>query len=89
MGANMENLIEQCLVTAGVDTHKDTHTVAALDSTGRLLGVSEFAATTQGYRQIDRDDRGVDMYLPGDGGYQIVNTGLSGNGNGHHIDRVS
>ena len=25
-------------VTGGVDTHKDTHTVAALDASGRLLG---------------------------------------------------
>ena len=25
-------------VTGGVDTHKDTHTAAALDASGRLLG---------------------------------------------------
>jgi len=50
----LENLIEQRLVTAGVDTHKDTHTVAALDGTARLLGVAEFAATAQGYRQIEQ-----------------------------------
>jgi transposase len=43
---------EEILITAGADTHKDTHTVAALDGTGRLLGVAEFAATAQGYRQV-------------------------------------
>ena len=36
-------------VTGGVDTHKDTHTVAALDASGRLLGHREFAATAAGY----------------------------------------
>jgi transposase len=46
------SLSEKVLVTGGVDTHKDSHTVAALDKTGRLLGVSEFLATTQGYRKI-------------------------------------
>src|SRR5262245_46461978 len=32
-------------VTGGVDTRKDTHTAAALDASGRLLGHREFAAT--------------------------------------------
>lgn len=50
----MDNVIEQLLVTAGVDTHKDTHTVAALDGRGQLLGVSEFAATAKGYRKIQQ-----------------------------------
>ena len=45
---------ERIIVTAGVDTHKDTHTVAALDSSGCLLGVSEFPATTIGYRLMRR-----------------------------------
>ncbi len=35
----MTNSNEKILITAGADTHKDTHTVAALDGTGRLLGV--------------------------------------------------
>jgi transposase len=45
---------EEILITAGADTHKDTHTVAALDSTGRLLGVTEFAATAKGYTQVQQ-----------------------------------
>jgi transposase len=39
-------------VTGGVDTHKDTHTAAALDASGRLLGHREFAATPAGYAAV-------------------------------------
>ena len=48
----MRRMSEQILITAGADTHKVTHTVAALDGTGRLLGVTEFAATAKGYKQV-------------------------------------
>lgn len=44
-----QDLIE---VTGGVDTHKDTHTAAALDGLGRLLAVAEFPADPAGYRQL-------------------------------------
>jgi transposase len=40
------------LVTGGVDTHKDTHTVAALDAAGRLLGNETFPATATGYAAL-------------------------------------
>ncbi|MFC5238296.1 IS110 family transposase [Pseudonocardia zijingensis] len=36
-------------VTGGVDTHRDTHTAAALDGQGRLLGHQQFLATAAGY----------------------------------------
>ena len=39
-------------VTGGVDTHKDTHTAAELDASGRLLGHREFAATAAGYAAL-------------------------------------
>jgi transposase len=39
-------------VTGGVDTHKDTHTAAALDHTGRLLGHHQFPATPTGYAAL-------------------------------------
>ncbi|MEX5713912.1 IS110 family transposase [Parafrankia sp. FMc6] len=39
-------------VTGGVDTHKDSHTAAALDSAGRLLGSAQFPATAAGYGQL-------------------------------------
>jgi hypothetical protein len=37
------------VVTGGVDTHKDTHTAAVLDATGRLLGHQQFPTTPAGY----------------------------------------
>ena len=39
-------------VTGGVDCHQRTHHAAALDSTGRLLGDAEFAATQRGYEAL-------------------------------------
>ncbi|MBN6037019.1 IS110 family transposase [Amycolatopsis sp. 195334CR] len=39
-------------VIAGVDTHKDTHTAAALDPVGRVLGTHTFPATTAGYTAL-------------------------------------
>ncbi len=38
-------------VTAGVDTHRDVHLVAALDERGGQLGVEAFPANAAGYRQ--------------------------------------
>ena len=39
-------------VTGGVDTHKDSHTAAAVDAAGRRLGSAAFPASTQGYRAL-------------------------------------
>lgn len=39
-------------VTGGVDTHRDTHTAAALDGQGRLLGHGQFPATAAGYTAL-------------------------------------
>ncbi|MFQ6855204.1 transposase, partial [Streptomyces sp. 35M1] len=39
-------------VTGGVDTHKDTHTAAAVDSAGRVLGSAQFPASALGYRKL-------------------------------------
>ena len=39
-------------VVGGVDTHRDTHTAAAVDSTGRLLGTATFPATRAGYEEL-------------------------------------
>lgn len=38
-------------VTAGVDTHRDVHVVAALDERGGRLGVEAFSADAAGYRK--------------------------------------
>lgn len=39
-------------VTAGADTHRDTHMVAALDQRGAQLGVREFATDSAGHDEI-------------------------------------
>jgi transposase len=39
-------------VTGGVDTHKDTHTAAAIDAAGRVLGSAQFPATGAGYAAL-------------------------------------
>jgi transposase len=39
-------------VILGVDTHKDTHVAAVLNSVGALLGSRCFAATAAGYQQL-------------------------------------
>jgi len=39
-------------VTGGVDTHKDTHTAAAVDEAGRVLGSAQFPADAAGYRAL-------------------------------------
>lgn len=41
-------------VIGGVDTHKDTHTASAIDSTGRVLGSVQFPADGAGYRSLLR-----------------------------------
>ena len=48
----MDSIGSSSLITGGVDTHKDTHTVAALDATGRLLGNQAFAASGSGYTAL-------------------------------------
>ena len=47
-----ENAADQIEVAGGVDTHQDTHTAAAVDNAGRLLGHATFPATGAGYRAL-------------------------------------
>ena len=42
----------QMTVVGGVDTHRDTHVAATIDSLGRLLGVASFPASGAGYGQL-------------------------------------
>ena len=42
----------QVTVVGGVDTHRDNHVTATIDSAGRLLGVATFPATGAGYGQL-------------------------------------
>ena len=41
--------LEKDLVFAGVDTHKDTHTLCLLDHMGRAIGTFRFTADAKGY----------------------------------------
>lgn len=43
---------QTCQIIGGVDTHKDTHTAAALDPTGRMLGHRQFSTTPAGYAAL-------------------------------------
>jgi transposase len=50
----MDSAGSTSLITGGVDTHKDTHTAAALDANGRLLGSKTFVASARGYVALVR-----------------------------------
>lgn len=39
-------------ITGGVDTHRDTHTAAAIDQTGQMLGHATFPTTRAGYTAL-------------------------------------
>lgn len=43
---------QRTVVTGGVDTHKDFHVAAVIDSTGKILDTEEFPATKRGYREL-------------------------------------
>jgi transposase len=46
-------IVEQSIgVVGGIDTHKDTHAVAAITTTGELLGTAQFASDPSGYRHL-------------------------------------
>jgi len=63
-------------VTGGVDTHKDTHTAAAVDSAGRVLGSAQFTADGAGYAALLNWLRGFGrLVLVG-----IEGTGVYGHG---------
>ena len=50
--SNPDHAGEPLLVFGGVDTHADTHTVAAISHLGAMLGHQSFPATAKGYRQL-------------------------------------
>jgi len=58
-------------IVGGVDTHSAVHCVAAMDTTGRLLGCAEFPAQEHGYRELV-------SWLRGHGNVQMV--GVEGTG---------
>ena len=71
----------QVEVAGGVDTHQDTHTAAAVDTAGRLLGHRQFPATAAGYRQLLAWLRSLGTLLV----VGIEGTGVYGAGLAHHL----
>jgi hypothetical protein len=68
-------------VVGGGDTHKDTHTAAVLDATGKLLGHSTFPASASGYE-------GLLQWLHGFGSLErlgVEGTGSYGSGLAAHL----
>ncbi len=53
-------------VTGGVDTHRDQHMAAVVDTAGRILGTEAFPATAAGYGQFAAMD--ATTWPPGQGG---------------------
>jgi transposase len=45
-------VVEVVRIFGGVDTHADTHTVAAVDGAGQLLGHATFPTDIAGYRRL-------------------------------------
>ncbi|MBV9173391.1 MAG: IS110 family transposase [Chloroflexi bacterium] len=43
---------EPRIVIGGIDTHKEIHVAAVLDTNGAILGTEQFATTRQGYRRV-------------------------------------
>ncbi|WP_300007540.1 IS110 family transposase [Pseudonocardia sp.] len=65
-------------VTGGVDTHKDTHTAAALDAAGRTLGTAQFPTTPAGYAALLAWLRGFgSLVLVGIEGTGVYGAGLA------------
>src|SRR5437667_11287949 len=50
-------------VVGGVDTHKDVHVAAVIDTAGRILGTDSFATTAAGHRALLRWMRRHGMVL--------------------------
>ncbi len=48
----IEPTVRVTLVVGGVDTHKDTHTAAAVDGNGRSFGSAQFPACAKGYAEL-------------------------------------
>lgn len=72
------------LVTAGVDTHRDTHVAAALDQLGRVLATAAFPATGSGFTALtDWLSEFGEVISVG-----VEGTGSYGAGLAHHLASV-
>jgi transposase len=72
------------VVIGGIDTHKDLHVAAVIDTAGSLLGTQSFSTTRAGYRAVVRWLRGFgDVRLVG-----IEGTGSYGAGITRHLGQA-
>lgn len=67
--ATMTHPVAPTMVVGGIDTHSQTHTVAAVTTAGAMLGSTTFPANRDGYRQAT-------AWLAGHG--QVVKVGVEG-----------
>jgi transposase len=72
-------------VVGGVDTHKDTHTAAVIDTAGRLLGSRQFTATGRGYAALLRWLRSFGTPLV----IGVEGTGVYGAGLAEHLQTAN
>jgi len=76
-------------VVGGVDTHKDTHTAAVIDTAGRMLGHETFPATGAGYVQLLGWLCGFGrLLLVGIEGTGVYGSGLAGYLRGQGVEMV-
>lgn len=68
-------------VVGGVDTHKDSHTAAVIDTAGRVLGSGQFPATAAGYRRLLAWLQGFGVLLL----VGVEGTGVYGAGLARHL----
>ena len=87
--SNPDRAGEPLLVFGGVDTHADTHTVAAISHLGAMLGHQSFPATAKGYRQLYGwlADHGTLMRV-GMEGTSSYGAGLAAALTGHGVELV-
>jgi transposase len=81
--------VEDREVVGGVDTHKDTHTAAVIDTAGRLLGHETFPATGAGYaRLLDWLTSFGRLLLVGIEGTGVYGSGLAAHLRGQGVEMV-
>lgn len=74
----------QAHVCGGVDTHRDIHVAAVVDTTGRVMGTGRFPTTEEGHEQLDSWLRSFGRVVR----VGIEGTGSYGAGLARHLARV-
>lgn len=78
------------VVVGGIDTHKDLHVAAVLDTAGAALGTQSFSTTRAGYRALVRWMRSFgDVRRVGIEGTGSYGAGLTRHPRGHRLHQRS